>query len=159
MNNSSPSCHATKSEIVDLGHDEDIPTNAGSIHQADNNASSRSRSATGDGKNSSTTMEKDIEKGEDTRPTASTRQLEEEAASSNIVDFDGPDDMENPINWKTSKKWIEISLVSMITFLTPLASSMFAPAVPEVMREFNSTSDLLEGFMLSIYALGVSSCH
>jgi hypothetical protein len=74
----------------------------------------------------------------------------------NIVDFDGPDDMENPLNWTYWKKWGMVMLISAITFLTPLASSMFAPGVPEVMREFRSTNDMLEGFMVSVYVLGVS---
>jgi hypothetical protein len=58
------------------------------------------------------------------------------------------------MNWAFSKKWGTVALVSAITFLTPLASSMFAPGVPEVMKTFQSTDDMLEGFMLSIYVLG-----
>jgi hypothetical protein len=33
---------------------------------------------------------------------------------------------------------------------------MFAPGVPEVMRNFNSTNDMLKGFMVSVYVLGFS---
>jgi MFS family permease len=47
-----------------------------------------------------------------------------------------------------------VALVSAITFLTPLASSMFAPGVPRVMETFHSTDDMLAGFMVSIYVLG-----
>ena len=38
--------------------------------------------------------------------------------------------------------------------LRPLASSMFAPGVPEVMKEFDSTNDELASFVVSIYVLG-----
>lgn len=31
---------------------------------------------------------------------------------------------------------------------------MFAPGVPEVMKTFNSTDDMLAGFMVSVYVLG-----
>jgi MFS family permease len=47
-----------------------------------------------------------------------------------------------------------VALVSAITFLTPLASSMFAPGVPKVMETFHSTDDMLAGFMVSVYVLG-----
>lgn len=152
MTTSSSHHHATESEIIDLaaaeGHDADIPTNIGSI------PSSRPRTPAGDGKGVSAAMEKDLEKGADTGSIAST-ETPEDIPDPNIVDFDGPDDTENPMKWKASKKWGMISLVSAITFLTPLASSMFAPGIPDVMREFHSTSEMLEGFMLSVYVLGV----
>ncbi|EAT78096.1 hypothetical protein SNOG_14556 [Parastagonospora nodorum SN15] len=153
----SPNHQATRSEIIDLaameGHDADIPTNVGSIHQAKSDISSQPRTPTSDENNVSASLEKDLEKGTDAVSTTSATHPEE-PPNPNIVDFDGPDDTENPMNWRASKKWGMISLVSVITFLTPLASSMFAPGVPEVMREFNSTSDMLEGFMLSVYVLG-----
>ena len=58
------------------------------------------------------------------------------------------------MNWPSVKKWSAIALVSGITFLTPLASSIFAPSVDLVMEEFNSTSGLLSGFVVSVYVLG-----
>ena len=36
----------------------------------------------------------------------------------------------------------------------PLASSMFAPGVPEVMTEFKSSNELLASFVVSVYVLG-----
>jgi hypothetical protein len=36
----------------------------------------------------------------------------------NIVDWDGPNDPENPMNWPTSKKITNIALVSLITLLS-----------------------------------------
>lgn len=36
----------------------------------------------------------------------------------NVVDWDGPDDPENPMNWPASKKIANIGLVSLITFLS-----------------------------------------
>ena len=36
----------------------------------------------------------------------------------NLVDFDGPDDPENPLNWPASKKNLSISLMSLITLLS-----------------------------------------
>lgn len=72
----------------------------------------------------------------------------------NIVDWDGPDDPANPINFSGSIKSINVGIISALTFITPLASSMFAPGVPEIMAEFNSTNTLLAGFVVSVYVLG-----
>lgn len=40
------------------------------------------------------------------------------------------------------------------THCRPLASSMFAPGVPQVMEEFKSSSDTLATFVVSVYVLG-----
>lgn len=99
--------------------------------------------------------EKDVEKGS-TSAQISIGDEEDAETDPDIVDFDGPDDLQNPLNWSFSKKWGMVLLISAITFLTPLASSIFAPGVPEVMRDFGSTNDMLEGFMVSVYVLGFS---
>jgi|SRR5690242_836268 len=149
----------TKAEIIDLaaleGHDADIPSNLGSIRNVSSTPSTRPHSPSNEKEVNTTTLEQDVEKG--IRPTSSSTGEEgAEAAEQdpNIVDFDGPDDPQNPMNWRFTKKWGMVLLISAITFLTPLASSIFAPGVPEVMRDFGSTNDMLEGFMVSVYVLG-----
>lgn len=72
----------------------------------------------------------------------------------NAVDWESPDDPARPLNWPASKKWKNVFMVSSLTLLTPFASSMFAPAVPDVMKEFNSTSPYLASFVVSVYVLG-----
>jgi hypothetical protein len=78
----------------------------------------------------------------------------EEAPDPNIVWWDGDDDPENPMNWSSATKWGAISVVAAITFLTPLGSAIFAPGVEAVLAEFHSNSQLLSGFIVSIYVLG-----
>ena len=39
-----------------------------------------------------------------------------------IVDWDGPDDKENPLNWPAKQKWMNIGLLSAITLLTSVFS-------------------------------------
>ncbi|KAJ5774272.1 hypothetical protein N7457_009168 [Penicillium paradoxum] len=73
---------------------------------------------------------------------------------SNIVDFDGPDDTENPFNWPTWKKGRQLVLMAFNTFITPLASSMFTPGISSVMKEFHSTSSMIGSFVVSVYILG-----
>ena len=78
---------------------------------------------------------------------------EQAANDPNIVDWD-ENDPANPQNWTTKKKWGNMSVVSSITFLTPLASSMVAPGVQLIMRDFGSTSQTIGSFVVSIYVLG-----
>lgn len=72
----------------------------------------------------------------------------------NIVDWEGEDDPARPINWTTKRKWFNMGIVSAITFLTPLASSMVAPGVPLILRDFHNSSYTIGSFVVSIYVLG-----
>jgi hypothetical protein len=94
--------HPTRSEIIDLaaaeGHDADIPTNMGSIHQVPSNASAHPHSIR---ENKFPDMEKDIEKGASSGSVSSADEPEveeERERDPNIIDFDGPNDEENPMN-------------------------------------------------------------
>ncbi|KAF2744075.1 MFS general substrate transporter [Sporormia fimetaria CBS 119925] len=77
-----------------------------------------------------------------------------EGMDTDLVDWDGPDDPYNPQNWPDSKKWRMIAALAAVTLVTPLGSSFFAPGVPEVMRSFGETSNLLAAFVVSVYILG-----
>ncbi|CAD6591008.1 MAG: hypothetical protein ASARMPREDX12_004888 [Alectoria sarmentosa] len=71
-----------------------------------------------------------------------------------IVDFDGPQDSSIAVNWEPRKKWILIMVLSSMTFITALASAMFAPGVPQLMGEFRSKNSVLASLVVSIYILG-----
>ncbi|KAI0852761.1 MFS general substrate transporter [Daldinia vernicosa] len=71
-----------------------------------------------------------------------------------VVDWDGPDDPENPANWSDKKKWLNIAILSIMTLVTPLGSSMFAPGIPGIMVEFHETSSTIATFLVSVYILG-----
>jgi hypothetical protein len=43
---------------------------------------------------------------------------EEPPLNPNIVDFDGPDDPENPLNWSTARKARSIVIVSLVALLS-----------------------------------------
>ncbi|EKD14387.1 hypothetical protein MBM_07617 [Drepanopeziza brunnea f. sp. 'multigermtubi' MB_m1] len=70
-----------------------------------------------------------------------------------IVDW-GENDLEQPTKWSSFKKWKNLWIVSAITFITPLASSMFAPGVPQLMKDFNSDDRIISSFVVSVYILG-----
>ncbi|KAH8705825.1 major facilitator superfamily domain-containing protein [Talaromyces proteolyticus] len=54
-------------------------------------------------------------------------------------------------NWPQGRKLFIIFLVSAVTFNISLAATIFAPGVPKLMREFNSTSTSLSSFVVSAY--------
>ncbi|KAI0802809.1 major facilitator superfamily domain-containing protein [Xylaria sp. FL0064] len=72
----------------------------------------------------------------------------------NIVDWDGPDDPENPYNWPKSKKMAHVLIVSAFSLSANLASTMFAPGAEQLAAEFHFTSAIIETFTVSIYVLG-----
>lgn len=72
----------------------------------------------------------------------------------NIVFWSSPDDPENPMNWPHKLKLINVVFVSTWTFLTPLASSMVAPGIINILGDFHSTSVTLASFIVSIFILG-----
>ena len=69
------------------------------------------------------------------------------------IGWDGEDDPLNPRNWAQWRKGVVIGIISTITFFSPLASSMFAPGIPSVMADFNSTNASLGTFCVSVYIL------
>lgn len=81
---------------------------------------------------------------------------DEELPDINIVWWSGPNDPENPMNWPTWRKSLTCGLISVLTFVTPLASSIFAPTVPALMEDFHSDSRELAAFVVSVYLLGFS---
>jgi hypothetical protein len=89
--------------------------------------------------------------------TSAPDEAEGEEEDPNVVFWDGPDDPLNPMNWPNGRKWGAIAVVSALTFFTPLGSSIFAPGVPAVMKEFHSDNELLTGFVVSVYVLGFAA--
>jgi MFS family permease len=62
-------------------------------------------------------------------------------------------DPANGRNWSPAKKWTAASIVSLYTFIPPLASSMMAPGLPQVARKYHITNESLLSLTLSIFLL------
>ncbi|KAK0513308.1 hypothetical protein JMJ35_004294 [Cladonia borealis] len=77
-----------------------------------------------------------------------------EKPSSDEVNWDDDDDPLNPMNWKASTRWLNLLVISMMAFITPLGSTMFAPGVPLVEKTFHFTDSNLATSVVSIYVLG-----
>lgn len=99
----------------------------------------------------------------------------EEAIENTEEDWEN--DPENARNWSLTKKWTAVFIVravvrqfycsqptkfqvSSYTFVTPLASSMMAPGLPEVAQKYGITNSSIVALTLSIFllsfAIGVS---
>lgn len=70
------------------------------------------------------------------------------------VDWDGPSDPTNPKNWSNARRWSQICILGLIVLQTPLASSIFSPALDQIMSDFNIKSPVLVDLSLSAYVLG-----
>lgn len=62
---------------------------------------------------------------------------EEEQQDPNLVDFDGPDDKENPQNMSLVTKWAVTLITAMLTLTITFASSIFSTAIMVVPKEFD----------------------
>ncbi|XWX02280.1 hypothetical protein V2A60_010316 [Cordyceps javanica] len=71
-----------------------------------------------------------------------------------IVGWDSQDDPQNPQNYTPRKKWMILALISVMTIISPLASSMFAPAVGYMARDFDETNETVVSLSVSIYLIG-----
>lgn len=143
-----PTQEEKTAQAVHSGHDADIPSSIGYIL---NDEGERKRQASIASRRHSTAAApfSDAENG-DVKPEIA---VDDE----NTVFWDGDDDPQNPYNWPTWLKVVNCILVSALTFVTPLASSMFAPGVPELMEEFEADSTLLGSFCVSVYVLGFAA--
>lgn len=76
--------------------------------------------------------DKDLEKGrgeDDTElPNFEEGTPEEKQRDPNLVEWDGPDDPGNPMNWPNSKKWLVTIVMGSMTFCITFASSVFSNA-------------------------------
>ncbi|KAK2026635.1 MFS general substrate transporter [Colletotrichum zoysiae] len=91
-----------------------------------------------------------VEKGQERE----TNGAKEELQDPNIVDFDGPDDPEHPLNWLTTRKTTTIAIVSMTALLSPIGSTISAAAAADIMHHFGTTNETLGALMTTIYLLG-----
>jgi hypothetical protein len=69
------------------------------------------------------------------------------------ITWDGPDDPGNPKNWTIKKKWAIVVTVSLFTFISPVSSSMVAPALTTMSKDLNITDAVESQLTLSIFVL------
>ncbi|MCJ1223373.1 hypothetical protein MMC12_000013 [Toensbergia leucococca] len=80
------------------------------------------------------TLTRDVEQAED---PGEPPQKEKAEKDMNLINWEGPDDPENPQNWKASKKWWMTIGMSMMTFCITFASSIFSTDTIVTARDFH----------------------
>ncbi|KAL8871381.1 MAG: hypothetical protein Q9174_002774, partial [Haloplaca sp. 1 TL-2023] len=81
------------------------------------------------------------------------RQSVESGQDPELVTWDGPDDPENPKNWSTKRRWLATIVVSCFTFISPVSSSMLAPALPAIAKDLNISTEVESQMVLSVFIL------
>ncbi|KAI1422274.1 major facilitator superfamily domain-containing protein [Xylaria sp. FL1777] len=71
-----------------------------------------------------------------------------------VVGWEGPDDPAMPLNFDPRQKWIVVTCLGLITFFSPLSSSILAPAINAIEDEFGSTDTTKASLPVSIFLLG-----
>ncbi|PYI06092.1 MFS general substrate transporter [Aspergillus sclerotiicarbonarius CBS 121057] len=71
-----------------------------------------------------------------------------------IVGWDSQEDPSMPLNFPRARKWMLISQVSAITFISSLATTIVAPAASYINADLHNSSSILSTFVTSVYLLG-----
>lgn len=107
-------------------------------------------------------VQQDVEKQE-TADAASTTPTAQQAfpetdLGRGIVGWDSQDDPANPQNFAEARKWSLLLLISGFTLISPLASSMFSPAISYMAADFRETNETILSFTVSVFLLGYAVC-
>jgi hypothetical protein len=74
-------------------------------------------------------------------------------ASPYLVDFP-PDDLENPYNWASTKKWRMTAIIALSTLCISFASSSYSAAIQSIQEKFDASTEVgISG--ISVYVLGM----
>ena len=69
------------------------------------------------------------------------------------VTWKTPEDAENPMDWSKSKRWGTTIPVSLFMFISPVSSSIVAPAFDSISKEFEIKSQAETQLILSVFIL------
>lgn len=110
--------------------------------------------------------EKDLEhQGTDSTSTSAKPQSDVEKATAvaeaqepppsrpDLVEFDGPDDPDNPKNWTKRRRWIITISGSLLTFTVTFSSSIFSVAIEPVSEQYN-VSRVVSTLGVSLFLVG-----
>ncbi|THV54882.1 hypothetical protein BGAL_0018g00380 [Botrytis galanthina] len=70
-----------------------------------------------------------------------------------LVDYD-ENDPENPLNWSSTRKWLIVSAVSWMGFVSVFSTMTITPTAPQILEEFHSHSSFDQTLLVTIWELG-----
>ncbi|OOF93534.1 hypothetical protein ASPCADRAFT_209487 [Aspergillus carbonarius ITEM 5010] len=97
--------------------------------------------------------DRDLETAASGLEKSRTARSDKSRADPKLVKWNGPDDPENPKNWSMKKKWAAVLTVSSFTFISPVSSSMVAPALRSISADFHITDEVISQLTLSVFIL------
>lgn len=62
-------------------------------------------------------------------------------------------DLANPRNWSPARKWTTVAIVALYAFVTPLASCIMAPGLPDLAIKYSITNPTVTALTLSIFLI------
>ena len=71
-----------------------------------------------------------------------------------IIGWGSESDPEMPLNFNKWRKWTLVALLSVMTLVTPLASSILSPGLARLDQEFHNESEIVSAMTVSVYLLG-----
>lgn len=90
----------------------------------------------------------DVEKGRPNAGGPPHRELEDDSGGQqerdiNLIQFDGPDDPGNPMNWGKRYKWTMTGILAGMTFVTTFTSAIFSTAINATSRKFHVSTEVM----------------
>ncbi|KAI4865672.1 MFS general substrate transporter [Hypoxylon rubiginosum] len=74
-----------------------------------------------------------------------------------IVGWESQDDPKMPLNFSAARKWVVVWSLAAITFMSPFSSSVLAPAIEYINKDFHNTNPIAGTLPVSIYLLGYAT--
>lgn len=87
----------------------------------------------------------------------STKTLPLSNLGDSIVGWESHDDPKMPLNFSQARKWVIVWSLAAITFMSPFSSSVLAPAIGYINKDFHNTNPTVGPFPVSIYLLGYAT--
>lgn len=90
----------------------------------------------------------DPEKGRLKTSRPPHQELEEDSGGQqgrdiNLIQFEGPDDPGNPMNWGKRYKWTMTGILAGMTFVTTFTSALFSTAIDATSRKFHVSTEVM----------------
>ncbi|KAJ1558237.1 hypothetical protein HK096_002771, partial [Nowakowskiella sp. JEL0078] len=90
------------------------------------------------------------------RETKTQETSQNQKKTDSHLGWNGPEDPENPKNWKLSRKWAACITVSIFTVISPMSSSMIAPALPQMSEDLGIVEKLDIQMTMSIFVFALA---
>ncbi|KAI0440062.1 major facilitator superfamily domain-containing protein [Xylaria telfairii] len=71
-----------------------------------------------------------------------------------LVDWSGPFDTENPMNWPRQKSFGHVIIVAILSMIVNIAATIVAPGISGLIEEFNIQNETVGILAVTIYLLG-----